>query len=175
MIELAVLIDDSPSHCAPTLAQLQAYDTARTEFARQQIALTEAKEAAAIGRDMSEAALQKHREREEKRKAKPTPNVPSSDKHAYNISIPASSESLEWYKAVENVYTTIAAAKKAGIWNYPATLHERALCGVFKSLWEQGFNMGGGVKFGGDFLVYPGLDFLVCAAHLVNKRFVIRY
>jgi tRNA-splicing endonuclease subunit Sen34 len=169
LIELAVLIDDSPSHGVPTLAQLQAYDAARTESARQQVARLEAKEAAGISRDMSEAALQKRREREEKRKVKAPPKIPSSDKHVYNISISASSESLEWYNTAGNVYTTIAAAKEAGIWSYPATLHERALCGVFKSLWEQGLYMGGGIKFGGDFLVYPGLAFLACAARFVNK------
>jgi tRNA-splicing endonuclease subunit Sen34 len=86
-----------------------------------------------------------------------TPSIVHSEsKHAYSIVIPASSSSLEWYDPTEYVYTTIAAAKDAGIWTYPTSLHERAKCGVFKDLWAQGFYMGGGIKFGGDFLVYPG-------------------
>ncbi|KAF5386781.1 hypothetical protein D9615_001871 [Tricholomella constricta] len=76
----------------------------------------------------------------------------------HTVVIPASStSSLDWYDPNASCsYTTIAAAKAAGIWDYPSTLQERAKCGVFRSLWEQGYFMGGGIKFGGDYLVYPG-------------------
>ncbi|KAG5647148.1 hypothetical protein DXG03_001103 [Asterophora parasitica] len=76
----------------------------------------------------------------------------------HTVVIPASSAaSLAWYDPNALVsYTTITAAKAAGIWDYPSTLQERAKCGVFRSLWEQGYFMGGGIKFGGDYLVYPG-------------------
>lgn len=75
----------------------------------------------------------------------------------YTIVIPAPSSSLEWYGPDTVSYTTITAAKDAGVWDYPSDLQERAKCGVFRSLWEQGYFMGGGIKFGGDYLVYPGL------------------
>jgi len=75
---------------------------------------------------------------------------------AYTITLPASSSSLQWYETEGSVYETIGAARAAGVWSYPADLHERAKCGVFKDLWEKGNFMGGGIKFGGDFLVYPG-------------------
>lgn len=75
----------------------------------------------------------------------------------YTIVIPASSSSLEWYDASDCTYSTIESARKAGVWDYPATLSERARCGVFKDLWKQGYFMGGGIKFGGEYLVYPGL------------------
>ena len=75
----------------------------------------------------------------------------------YTIVIPASSSSLEWYDASDCTYSTIESARRAGVWDYPATLSERARCGVFKDLWKQGYFMGGGIKFGGEYLVYPGL------------------
>lgn len=75
----------------------------------------------------------------------------------HTIVIPAPSSTYEWYDPSAATYTTIAAAKEAGVWDYPSTLEERAKCGVFRSLWEQGYFMGGGIKFGGDYLVYPGL------------------
>ncbi|TEB36219.1 tRNA-intron endonuclease catalytic domain-like protein [Coprinellus micaceus] len=51
---------------------------------------------------------------------------------------------------------TIEAARQAGIWDYPANLQERARCGVFRGLWDQGYYMGVGIRFGGEYLVYPG-------------------
>lgn len=74
----------------------------------------------------------------------------------HTIVIPAPSSSLDWYEPNAVSYATIAAAKEAGVWDYPSDLQERAKCGVFRSLWEQGYFMGGGIKFGGDYLVYPG-------------------
>ncbi|KAG6874082.1 hypothetical protein C0995_006939 [Termitomyces sp. Mi166 len=82
----------------------------------------------------------------------------SASSAGHTVVIPTSSTTLEWYNTDSScTYTTIAAAKEAGIWDYPSTLQERARCGVFRNLWERGYFMGGGIKFGGDYLVYPGL------------------
>jgi tRNA-splicing endonuclease subunit Sen34 len=75
----------------------------------------------------------------------------------YTIVIPASSSSLEWYDSGVGSYSTIEAAREAGVWDYPSDLTERARCGAFKDLWKQGYFMGGGIKFGGEYLVYPGI------------------
>jgi hypothetical protein len=48
------------------------------------------------------------------------------------------------------------AARAAHVWSYPSNAEERARCEVFRDLWEKGYYMGGGSKFGGDWLVYPG-------------------
>ena len=142
------------------------------------------------GRAMTEAAIQKRKEREQKRAKQialaigtpasdsgpdpipvplpsssqpvlpsesPTPSIQGSARvHPHTVIVPTTSSPFEWYSPDGNSYSTIASAKAAGIWNYPATLQERARCGVFKGLWEQGYFMGGGIKFGGDYLVYPG-------------------
>jgi tRNA-splicing endonuclease subunit Sen34 len=91
------------------------------------------------------------------------PSISAADAQAtklnsmpHTVVIPAASSSLEWYDPNAVSYTAIAAAKDAGVWDYPSDLQERAKCGVFRSLWEQGYFMGGGIKFGGDYLVYPG-------------------
>lgn len=95
-------------------------------------------------------------------------SIPSSAASIpHTVVIPAASSLLEWYDADAHVYTTIEAAKAAGIWDYPSTLQERARCGVFRGLWEQGYFMGGGIKFGGDYLVYPGI-FLSCLLRLIH-------
>ena len=92
----------------------------------------------------------------------PSPNAPATSTLTsnlpYTISISASSSSLEWYSPNQALatHTTLSSAREAGVWTFPSTLAERARCGVFKDLWEQGYFMGGGIKFGGEYLVYPG-------------------
>ena len=85
------------------------------------------------------------------------PSTPSAQlTPAYTVTLPGSSSDLAWYDAEGCTYESIADAQAAGIWTYPADLHERAKCRVFRDLWEKGNFMGGGIRFGGDFLVYPG-------------------
>lgn len=75
---------------------------------------------------------------------------------SYTITIPTSSTDQAWYQSSSHTYDTLTVAKKADIWTYPSNPEERARCGVFRALWEKGFYMGCGVKFGGQYLVYPG-------------------
>lgn len=168
---------------------MRQWDSERWEQIRMQKAVAEAKlakEVASSGRAMTEAAIQKRKEREEKkardvergaeadvsdntddppsvppasapiRKPQPQPSSIQNPLPHHTITIPASSSSLAWYDCAARTYTTLADAKAAGIWSYPETLSERARCGVFRGLWEQGYFMGSGTKFGGDYLVYPG-------------------
>ncbi|KAH9977293.1 tRNA intron endonuclease, partial [Lactifluus volemus] len=76
----------------------------------------------------------------------------------YTVSVPTTSDDFAWYDstAVAHTYETLDAARAANVWNYPATPEDRARCEVFRDLWEKGYYMGGGSKFGGDWLVYPG-------------------
>ena len=83
-----------------------------------------------------------------------TPN--KSIPQTFNVVIPASSSELAWYTPTCRTYSTLEDARSAGVWIYPTTSFEQAKCRVFKDLWERGNFMGGGIKFGGDFLVYPG-------------------
>ena len=98
----------------------------------------------------------------------PTP-LPSSSL-VYTISVPTTSDAFAWYNNNDDdddngndgggqwrrrhTYDTLDAARDAGVWDYPACAHERARCEVFRDLWEKGYYMGGGTKFGGDWLVY---------------------
>lgn len=136
---------------------------------------------------MTEEAIQKRREREEKRAAAarakalaegldpdgvsaetvaaPTAaqkertggGLPSTSDTPYTVPVHTASVGLEWYRPETAEYATIEEARTAGVWVYPSTAFERAKCAVFRDLWEKGHFMGGGIKFGGDFLVYPGV------------------
>jgi tRNA-splicing endonuclease subunit Sen34 len=89
----------------------------------------------------------------------------------YTIVVPASSSSLEWYDSSVPSYSTIEAAREAGVWDYPSDLTERARCGAFKDLWKQGYFMGGGIKFGGEYLVYPGMYCFITLYSTVSPSF----
>lgn len=101
-------------------------------------------------------------------------SVPSGSL-VYTISVPTTSDAFAWYNYDDDddddgdddgrqqrrrhTYETLDAAREAGVWSYPASANERARCEVFRDLWEKGYYMGGGIKFGGDWLVYPGACF----------------
>lgn len=146
----------------------------------------------AASKAKSDEAVRKRREREEKRTAAraklmadagegnqdvlfsmPEPPLQVAEStttttgpSAYAMTIPTLSTQLSWYDSSGHSYDTIASAKEAGIWSYPENLHERAKCGVFNDLWENGCFMGGGLRFGGDYLVYPGM--CLCTLHSMN-------
>ncbi len=42
-------------------------------------------------------------------------------------------------------------------WTFPSTEEEKLRYNTFKKLWEKGHFITSGARFGGDFLVYPGL------------------
>ncbi|KAF9650918.1 tRNA-intron endonuclease catalytic domain-like protein [Thelephora ganbajun] len=173
--ELAVLIDDPAAHSSPELVALERWNSEWKELIQKQISALEAKDARDHSKDRStsEKAQQKREQREARRAAaiankidtdagpvavkdpiqapRPPQTVP-----AYTIVVPGTSTSFSWYTPAPHTYTTIQAAKDAGIWSYPSDLTERAKCAVFRDLWDKGYYMGGGLKFGGDYLVYPG-------------------
>lgn len=74
----------------------------------------------------------------------------------YTIIIQPSSLDMPWYDPASATYETLDAAKEAGLYHYPSTSTQKARCKVFEDLWRKGHFMGGGLRFGGDFLVYPG-------------------
>ncbi|KAG8989101.1 tRNA-splicing endonuclease subunit [Tulasnella sp. JGI-2019a] len=98
----------------------------------------------------------------------PSPNpAPAGSKEAqtaHTIIIPGSSDDHPWFRPP--AYETLEAAKEAGVWTYPSNIAERAKCAVFRDLIEKGYFIGGGIKFGGDWLVYPG-DQLRYHSHFV--------
>lgn len=88
---------------------------------------------------------------------------------AYFTIVPATSISHPWFdpSLPHGSYTSLSSASVSGIWSYPSTLLERARCSSYRALWEQGMFLGQGVKFGGEFLIYPG-DPMRYHSHFVN-------
>ena len=177
---MAVLVDDTTAIREPSPTELAAWDTSRKQQVSQQIALWHERERAreALGTTnsrgkgrMNEEAVQKRKERQERRARELIPgstldgeDLPQNvalDAQAetrlqpnYIVHIPSTSSSHPWYQPSR--YEDLHAASRAGLWSYPRTPQEIASCQVFRDLWEKGHYLGSGLKFGGDFLVYPG-------------------
>jgi hypothetical protein len=77
---------------------------------------------------------------------------------AYFTEVPATPIHHPWFspETTGSLYHDLQTAREANVWNYPRTLIERARCASFRKVWEEGFYLGHGVKFGGEFLIYPG-------------------
>lgn len=99
----------------------------------------------------------------------PAPAAPSKpdvidtpNKHPFPIIIASTSAGLPWYDPIET-YSDFDQAAQAGVYVYPPTKMTakeitlaRARCDVYEDLWQKGYYLGSGLKFGGDFLAYPG-------------------
>lgn len=55
-------------------------------------------------------------------------------------------------------------------WKYPVTQQEKFRYKTFKNLWEQGYYITSGEKFGGDFLAYPGDPIMFHSQFIVQCR-----
>jgi tRNA-splicing endonuclease subunit Sen34 len=169
----AVLVNDLNAYQIPELDALQSWVSEQETLNNQAVIANDkvAKGVAASERALSEEAVKKRQEREQRRAKvnidRTTPeDLPSSpattqqtpSRSAHNFVIPASSTSLQWHQPRgENcLYTSIKSAIAAGIWSFPTNPLEHARCGVFRDLHEKGYFIGGGIKFGGQYLVYPG-------------------
>ncbi|XP_017891706.1 tRNA-splicing endonuclease subunit Sen34 [Ceratina calcarata] len=67
---------------------------------------------------------------------------------------------LERTEALIQTHTVYPWANKDDVeivkWNHPSNDKERLRYETYKDLWERGYYITGGDKFGGDFLAYPG-------------------
>ncbi|KAF8652679.1 hypothetical protein AX16_004185 [Volvariella volvacea WC 439] len=181
----AVFVDDPRAYPDPTVAQLREWDEEEQRNIAQQLISLEGRSTSGPNQPLSDEAIRKRKEREERKAAQLTsaaqddplvvsalsnatsgdnlespappsrPN-PRASTAPYSVVIPAKSEAMSWYTPDSVTYTTVEAAKSAGIWSYPSNLEERARCGVFRGLWSREYYLGSGIKFGGEYLVYPG-------------------
>lgn len=164
---VAVLVDDPNAHFEPSAGQVTQWTKQNPPHASNSNRVAK-KPSENRNSQLSEAALEKRRARQQKRNAEIATSedlfhVPQESAQPEDPSqsdtqllITRSSSSFPWYQPGQHSYSTLDAASSAGIWTYPSTPMQRARCAAFRHLWSQGYFLGIGIKFGGDFLVYPG-------------------
>ncbi|CAD6563711.1 MAG: tRNA-splicing endonuclease subunit [Cyphobasidiales sp. Tagirdzhanova-0007] len=178
---LAVLVDAASSHASPTLSQAEHYAAARLQSARAQQAFSAQQDEDKTARmsDVYKEEIDKRRKEKVDKRNEVTERTEvellqeeqqksdlSAEKHKkdttkipWSVVISGSSTGLPWYTPANSTYTTLSSARLANVNTYPEdSLNELAVARikVFGDLWKKGYFMGSGLKFGGDFLVYPG-------------------
>ncbi|KAH9038977.1 tRNA-intron endonuclease catalytic domain-like protein [Lactarius pseudohatsudake] len=175
--QLATIVHDPAAHHPATPAQLESWDAQRQRGIAHQVreaGRRKGEDRAPAAAATEAAAQQKRAERDARRQRQqlaeaaedagpgpanaPAPSTTTDAPPAavYTVSVPTTSGAFAWYAPAAHEYETLDAAREAGVWTYPATEEERARCEVFRDLWEKGYYLGLGSKFGGDWLVYPG-------------------
>ncbi|KAF8630225.1 hypothetical protein AX15_003049 [Amanita polypyramis BW_CC] len=183
--DVVVLVKDSSAYPSIAVDTLQHWISEQEDAFNRRLAVTHAnglKEGVAEDFTTSEEVQKKQQERRAKQRlnctisdpgedntASPTTNLtPSTSTQAvdrapnpspaYTLVIPSSSTFLSWYQPSKDhcVYASIQSATTAGIWNFPSNFSERARYNVFRDLCERGYFVAGGIKFGGQYLIYPG-------------------
>ena len=163
-------MDNTKANHSPTQDQLAEWANNREKDRVEEIArLLAQKEGTMSKKNSSEAAMRKRIEREARKAA----DLQTTERDAlgaivkestpatlepvtHTVVVPTSSRSLPWFALGEHSYHSLDSAREAGVWTFPSSIQDRARCGVFRTLWEKGYYLGNGVKFGGEYLVYPG-------------------
>ncbi|KAI9091241.1 hypothetical protein DFS34DRAFT_327682 [Phlyctochytrium arcticum] len=77
------------------------------------------------------------------------------------ITLPMSSSTLPWYAP-----SVIPSSSTLHPSTRPTTSHQKLRIAVFRSLWQKGYYLSSGSKFGGDWIAYPG-DPLLYHSHYI--------
>ncbi|XP_034942642.1 tRNA-splicing endonuclease subunit Sen34 [Chelonus insularis] len=81
---------------------------------------------------------------------------------------------LEPSEALIQIHTAYPWSGKDDVkevkWNYPQSPEENIRYTVFKDLWERGFYVTYGDKFGGDFLAYPGDPIMFHSQYVITCK-----
>jgi tRNA-splicing endonuclease subunit Sen34 len=165
---IACLVDDPNAHMQPPAEQafawnrenmqqgpIDSHSTTRS-LNKQKHTLSEESLSRRSARDRKRDSLVPHEDMLHIPPDPPQLKVEEESKPECRFLMTRQSSNLPWYQHDSHTYKSLQAAAKAGIWTFPSNPFQRARCTVFRHLWSQGYFLGTGIKFGGDFLVYPG-------------------
>ena len=167
---LAVLVPCEGSHFAPTTQQVEEYARGRVEDSKKAQVESATAEAERREHFMKIKADEIARKRREKGKAvdksadraTATTIEEAAAKQSFPIVTASTSRGLPWYDEMVT-FSSLSAAYKAKVYvqpppllTIPAAARANARMAVFEDLWRRGFYLGSGLKFGADFLAYPG-------------------
>ncbi|CAG8522926.1 24192_t:CDS:2 [Dentiscutata erythropus] len=170
---IIVLIDDEKSHLIPTKTQIEEFEKNKSENENQQLqdylCFIQEKRA-------KFQSLKKDKFKESD--VKKTENNPANDindsssqqrqttsqlEHESSLikafapttTIKTSSTSFAWYNDNDYCFDSLEVARLAGLWTWPSTPKEQYKYNIYCDLWNRGYFITSGIKFGGDYLLYP--------------------
>ncbi|KAN0063531.1 tRNA-splicing endonuclease subunit [Thecaphora frezii] len=166
---VTMLILDQPSHRRATKEELESYwqqyrDDATTQRRETKRARDETRKLFEAKLNPSSAATQPEDQEkggnDDEKDEDEEEDEAELEKIPYHHTTLGSSQDLPWFapslEEPTTAFLTLSEARRSGAFSYPMTEMEMATCCVFETLHEQGFYLGIGLRFGGQFTVYPG-------------------
>ncbi|GBB86151.1 hypothetical protein RclHR1_01260022 [Rhizophagus clarus] len=181
---IIILVDDKKSHQSPTNAQIKKFEQISLEEEDKQlqeyINFIEEKKSKIenlrknnnLSQDIKEKKnkakktglndLKENTLLQQKQESQDLENINVEDKtskakgFAPVINIKTLSASFAWYNVNENCFDSIDIAKQNNLWTWPNTLKDIQKYKIYCDLWNKGYYITSGIKFGGDYLLYPG-------------------
>ncbi|KAA1079079.1 tRNA-splicing endonuclease subunit [Puccinia graminis f. sp. tritici] len=183
---IAVLVDDLKAHRPATVEESTEYQARRDQEIAEERRLTAIREgerraaAQEVYRSQIAAAEQKRRARQPKPPSRTEDGDEGSEEIQQGMLVPdgldekskpaISPVQVPYFVPIhlqshppthtpehpDVVHHHLDSARRAGLWTFPDNQLQRARSAVFSALWRQGMFLGIGLKFGCDFLVYPG-------------------
>ncbi|KAI8610994.1 hypothetical protein BC830DRAFT_1143198 [Chytriomyces sp. MP71] len=87
------------------------------------------------------------------------------------VAVSTASDTLPWYNPTPVLMTTTRPSEDDILQMLGVPAHENSTtlskCKIFVNLWERGYYLTSAIKYGGDFLLYPGDPLLHHASHVV--------
>lgn len=161
---VALLLKDDEILTEPTLEQVAEFEEKKKEIYHSQIELFREERKREISQNIhliKEGKREKRRKIIEEKKSAGVEVDPSEIDEEVEVDvdripippIPEKSSLVQLF--TENPFNK-EDVNTSNNWTFPHTEEERLRYDVFRDLWEQGYYLTSGSKFGGDFLVYPG-------------------
>ncbi|CAG8656373.1 8513_t:CDS:2, partial [Funneliformis mosseae] len=169
---IIVLVDDAKSHRSPTQAQIEESEQMRSQEENKQLqeyikSIEKKKLKIELLRKNNDSSqpndpkendipLQQKQEVQDQQNSLDLENQTSKiSGFAPLINIKTTS-SFPWYNDNGNCYSSIDIAKQNNLWVWPNVQKDIQKYKVYCDLWDQGYYITSGIKFGGDYLLYPG-------------------
>ncbi|CAB4481704.1 uncharacterized protein OCT59_001910 [Rhizophagus irregularis] len=199
---LIILVDDKKSHQSPTNAQIKEFEQKSFQEENKQLQeyinfieekklkIKNLKKNNTLNHDIKEKINKAKKtnlndlkeentllqQKKESRNLESTPNSENKTSKVNGfapiINIKTSSTSFTWYNNNENWFDSINTAKQNNLWIWPSTLKDIQKYKIYSDLWNKGYYITSGIKFGGDYLLYPG-DPLKYHSHFIATVFDI--
>ncbi|CAI2175302.1 16768_t:CDS:2 [Funneliformis geosporum] len=170
---IIVLVDDAKSHRSPTQAQIEESEQMRSQEEKNQLQeyiksiekkrlkiefLRKNNDSVQPDdpKEKDTSIQQKNQEVQDQQDSLDLENYTSKISGFAPVINIQTTSSFSWYNDNGNCYSSIDLAKQNNLWVWPNVQKEIQKYKVYSDLWDRGYYITSGIKFGGDYLLYPG-------------------
>jgi tRNA-splicing endonuclease subunit Sen34 len=165
ILGIIILVDETKSYCKPTLEQIEDFENDKLKNEDQQLQNYIKNIEEKRNKIKNIIDDNNNNNGNKSNKGDDDDDIDEKEEEEKNskikgfypkINIKTSSKSLKWYNDDDNKSKTLESAKQSKVWTWPETPQEEYKYKIYCDLWNKGYFISSGLKFGGDYLLYPG-------------------